>query len=134
MQRATAIDAPSTPQPDPTENNSPNARRSFPLIETKERIRSFFTFDSLMNGDLLDFEHHLNAEAVRDRILWALRSNPCLNLHPKIELLVYLPDGLPFLGEDIRRFLRRVKRRRSAPPSLGVLTRPLRGADKEAIH
>jgi hypothetical protein len=60
------------------------------------------SYDSLVYGHQLDFDDSLNADAVRDRILRTLRGNRRLNIPNNVELLVYLPGGLPFLGRRSR--------------------------------
>jgi hypothetical protein len=79
MQRLDQAEIPLSPDPAPALSPSPGPVGPRPA-------RAHFPFDSLITRDLLDFAHHLTADGVRDRI----------------ELLVDLPGGLPFIGERLR--------------------------------
>jgi hypothetical protein len=76
----------------------------------------------------------LTVDGVRDRILRVLRGRPGTGLPADVELLIYLPSGLPFLGGMLRDCSEAcggcVRKHRI----YAVLARPLRGAGTEVIR
>jgi hypothetical protein len=107
-----------------------------PIAASRFTFQVFTTANkkSLLEGDVLDLDHHLTTNDVRDRIFTLLRSKPGTRLPDDAEVLLYLPGGLPFLGETLRDYYTACGGVVKKYKIYAVFTRPLRGAGREVIR